>query len=82
MLAFSAFVVETEPNLNTAFRLSLTLAGSYSVYQHEPQRRKPSRSSRQTFQGTHGIPMKGSARTILLRSCVSVFVQLSIAVSD
>jgi hypothetical protein len=31
VLAFSAFVVETEPNLNTAFRLSLTLAGSYSV---------------------------------------------------
>ena len=31
MLAFSAFVVETEPNWKIAFRLSLTLAGSYSV---------------------------------------------------
>jgi hypothetical protein len=30
VLAFTAFLVETERNLKTAFWLSLTLAGSYS----------------------------------------------------
>ena len=31
VLAFSACLVATEPNWNIALRLSLTLAGSYSV---------------------------------------------------
>jgi hypothetical protein len=56
VLAFTAFLVETERNLKTAFWLSLTLAGSYSFCSAAPL---PTSNY-----GLGGYPWRPFARTI------------------